>query len=129
MSTGALDQANQGALGVLAGSYGLVGIIVAIIVIASLWKIFSKAGQPGWAAIIPVYNYYVMLQVAGRPGWWLILLFVPLVNIVVALIVTYDLAKAFGKGFGFFLGMLFLGFIFYPILAFGSATYQGASAA
>lgn len=127
MSTDALDQANQGLIGLFAGTYGLVAIIWVVIVIAAMWMIFSKAGQPGWAAIVPIYNYYVLLKVVGRPGWWLILLFIPLVNFVIALIVTYDLAKVFGKGMGYFLGLLFLGFIFYPMLAFGSAQYQGKS--
>jgi len=128
MPTDVLDMANEGALGIFAGTYSVVALIVAILVIASMWKLFSKAGQPGWAAIVPLYNYYVLLKVVGRPGWWLILLFIPLVNLIVALIVTYDLAKAFGKGMGYFLGLLFLGFIFYPMLAFGDAKYQGAGA-
>lgn len=86
------------------------------------------SAQPGWAAIVPIYNYYIMLKVVGRPGWWIILLFIPIVNFVVALIVTYDLAKVFGKGMGYFLGLLFLGFIFYPMLGFGGAQYRGSSA-
>ena len=128
MTTSMLDSANQGALAAMAGTYSLFGLVWAAILIASMWKIFSKAGQPGWAAIVPIYNYYIMLKVVGRPGWWIILLFVPLVNVVIALMVTYDLAKAFGKGMGYFLGLLFLGFIFYPMLGFGSARYQGAAA-
>jgi len=125
MSTDVLDQANQGFLGLFAGTYSLVVIIWVVIVIASMWMIFSKAGQPGWAAIVPIYNYYILLKVVGRPGWWVILLFIPIVNFVIALMVTYELAKVFGKGMGYFLGLLFLGFIFYPMLAFGSAQYQG----
>lgn len=112
----------------MAGTYSLFGLLWAVILIASMWKIFAKAGQPGWAAIVPIYNYYIMLKVVGRPGWWIILLFVPIVNFVVALIVTYDLAKVFGKGMGYFLGLLFLGFIFYPMLGFGGAQYRGSSA-
>lgn len=128
MTPDMLDSANQGALAAMAGTYSLFGLLWAVILIASMWKIFTKAGQPGWAAIIPIYNYYIMLKVVGRPGWWIILLFIPLVNFVVALIVTYDLAKAFGKGMGYFLGLLFLGFIFYPMLGFGGAQYRGAAA-
>ena len=94
-----------------------------------LAMIFTKAGRPGWGAIIPFYNIYLICKVSGRPGWWLILFFIPLVNIVVALIVMIDLAKAFGKGTGFGVGMFFLNFIFYPILGFGSATYSGEKAA
>lgn len=99
-----------------------IGLIV--FVLAAFWKVFTKAGHPGWAAIVPIYNAYIMLKIAGRPGWWLLLLFIPLVNIVIAIMVAIDIAKAFGKGTGFGLGLAFLGIIFYPILGFGSATYQ-----
>ena len=99
-----------------------------IFVIAGLWKVFTKAGQPGWAAIIPIYNLFIMLKIAGRPAWWLLLFLIPLVNIVIAILVAIDVAKAFGKGAGFGLGLVFLGFIFYPILGFGSATYKAPAA-
>lgn len=127
MTPDMLDQANQGALAAMGGTSSLIGLVFAVIIIAAMWKIFTKAGQPGWAAIVPLYNYYVLLKVVGRPGWWIILLFIPLVNIVIAFMVTYDLAKVFGKGVGYFLGLLFLGFIFYPMLGFGSAQYQGSA--
>jgi hypothetical protein len=106
-------------------------IYVAVIVfeIAALWHVFVKGGRPGWAAIIPFYNYYVLLKVVGRPGWWLILYFIPIVNIVVWLIVAIDLAKSFGKGTGYGVGVFFLAFIFVPILGFGSARYVGPAAA
>ena len=109
--------------------YVIFVLAIAVLEIAAVWMIFSKAGRPGWGAIIPFYNIYLMCKVSGRPGWWLILFFIPLVNIVVALIVMFDLAKAFGKGTGFGVGMFFLNFIFYPILGFGSATYSGEKAA
>lgn len=96
-----------------------------LLIVASMWKVFSKAGQPGWAAIIPIYNIYVMCKVAGRPGWWLLLMLIPLVNFIIAIILNVDIAKRFGKGVGFAIGMLFLPFIFWPILGFGSAQYQG----
>ena len=99
--------------------------IVMVLMIASWWKMFTKAGQPGWAAIIPILNLYFFCKVAGRPGWWLILMFIPLVNFIIIIILCIDVAKAFGKGVGFALGLVFLPFIFYPILAFGSAQYQG----
>ena len=107
-----------------------VVIYVAVIVfeIAALWHVFVKGGRPGWAAIIPFYNYYVLLKVVGRPGWWLILYFIPIVNIVVWLIVAIDLAKSFGKGTGYGVGVFFLAFIFVPILGFGSARYVGPAA-
>jgi hypothetical protein len=103
-------------------------LAVVVLIIAGFWKVFTKAGQPGWAAIIPFYNFYILLKIVGRPGWWLLLLLIPLVNIVIAVLVAIDVAKAFGKGTGFGLGLAFLGFIFYPILGFGSATYSAPPA-
>lgn len=90
-----------------------------------MWRIFVKAGKPGWAAIIPVYNYLVELEILGRPWWWLLLMFVPLVNVVIGIIIIFDMAKVFGKSTGFGFGLLFLSFIFIPILAFGDARYLG----
>ena len=102
----------------------IVAIAISLFVIISMWKVFVKAGQPGWGVLIPIYNVYLMLQIAGRPGWWLILFLIPFVNFIVGIIVDIDIAKNFGKDAAFGLGLFFLGFIFYPILAFGSATYQ-----
>ncbi len=90
-----------------------------------MWRIFEKAGQPGWAAIIPIYNVYIMLKIAKRPGWWLILMFIPLINIIIGIIVTIDIANNFEKDTGFAIGLILLGFIFWPILAFDSSTYIG----
>jgi hypothetical protein len=107
----------------------LIELALVVLVIASLWTVFKKAGHPGWAAIVPIYNAYILLKIAGRPAWWLILFFIPLVNLIVAIMVGIDVAKAFGRGVGFGLGLSLLGIIFYPILAFGSDTYQGKPAA
>ena len=96
--------------------------------IASLWKIFTKAGQPGWASIIPIYNVIVLLKIAGKPLWYIILLIIPLVNIVVGILVLIELAKNFGKGVGFAIGLILLPIIFYPILAFGDAKYAPSAA-
>jgi hypothetical protein len=96
--------------------------------IAACWKIFTKAGQPGWAAIIPIYNLYIWCKIVGRPWWWILLMLIPFVNFVITIILCIDLAKSFGKGVGFGLGLVFLGIIFFPILGFGSAQYQGPSA-
>jgi hypothetical protein len=116
----------------------LVIIYIAIIVleIAALWKLFVKAGQPGWAAIIPIYNLYVLLKVIGRPPWWLALFFVgvivPFVGwillVVIGIIVAIDLAKSFAKSSGFAVGLFFLNFIFVPILGFGESRYVGPAA-
>ena len=102
--------------------------VVLLLMIAAMWKVFSKAGQPGWAVLIPIYNIYVLCKVAGRPGWWLLLMLIPLVNLVIAIILNIDVAKNFGKGVGFGIGLIILPFIFYPILGFGSAQYQGGAA-
>lgn len=104
-----------------------IGFIVAVIVflIAAKWKVYAKAGQPGWAVLIPFYNFYIMLKIVGKPGWWLLLLFVPIVNIVIGFYVIHLLSKSFGHDIGFTLGLIFLSFIFYPILGFGNSKYIG----
>jgi hypothetical protein len=96
--------------------------------IAAAWKVFVKAGHPGWAAIIPIYNAYILCKIGGKPGWWVILLFIPIVSIVISIILLIDVAKNFGKSALFGIGLFFLGFIFVPILGFGSATYCGPAA-
>lgn len=123
----------NGEPGVLEAIIGGVGMLVYLVFIAiliiALWKIFAKAGKPGWAAIVPIYNAVVLLEIVGRPVWWIILMFIPFVNIVIAIILAIDLAKSFGKGGGFAAGLILLSPIFYPILGFGSAQYQGPAAA
>jgi uncharacterized membrane protein YhaH (DUF805 family) len=114
-----------------AGIGSIIGLIIylaiLVVIIAGVWKTFEKAGKPGWALFIPIYNIYVMLKIAGRPGWWLILFIIPLVNFIIAIVVSVDIAKNFGKGTGFGIGLAFLGFIFYPILGFGDAQYRRAA--
>ncbi|GAC1455988.1 MAG: hypothetical protein PVSMB4_16340 [Ktedonobacterales bacterium] len=107
----------------------VISIAIAIFYIAATWQVYAKAGKPGWAAIIPIYNTIVLLQIAGRPVWWFLLLLIPLVNIVFLIIVLNDLSKSFGHGVGFTLGLIFLGFIFLPVLAFGGSKYVGPAAA
>ncbi len=102
----------------------LVWLAIVVLAIVGVWKVFTKAGKPGWGAIIPIYNLILLLEIAGRPIWWIILFFIPLVNIVVGIIVPIDVARNFGKGTGFGLGLAFLGFIFYPILGFSDARYS-----
>ena len=104
----------------------LFWLAVVVLVIAGFWKTFVKAGKPGWASIIPIYNLIVLLEIAGRPIWWVILMLIPLVNFVIHILISIDIAKAFGKGAGFGLGLAFLGPIFYPVLGFGSAQYVGS---
>jgi hypothetical protein len=108
--------------------FPLIMLAVMVLLIASAWIIFTKAGKPGWAAIVPIYNIWVMLEIVGRPGWWLILFLIPLVSLVIGIVVAIDLGKSFGKSTGFGLGLALLGFIFFPMLAFGDDTYRGPSA-
>ncbi|MFC4159693.1 DUF5684 domain-containing protein [Chitinimonas lacunae] len=103
---------------------GLVYVAVIVAFIAGMWKVYVKAGQPGWAVLIPFYNLYVLLQIAKRPGWWLILFLIPFVGLIVAIITSIDIARKFGKSGLFAVGLILLGFIFYPILGFGDATYN-----
>jgi len=105
-------------------AFQVVGLAVVVFEIAALWKVFKKAGEPGWASIVPLYNVWVLLRITGKPGWWLILMFVPLVNIVVGILETVELARVFGKGGGFAAGLIFLPFIFYPMLAWSDAQYR-----
>ena len=109
------------------GCFAVVWLVVLVVVLAGCWKVFVKAGQPGWAAIVPIYNMYILLQIIGKPIWWLILFFIPFVNVVIGIIVCIELAKRFGKGVGFGIGLALLGFIFFPILGFGDAQYMGAN--
>jgi hypothetical protein len=105
----------------------ILSLAFVLFLLVAMWRVFAKAGKPGWAILVPIYNSIVMLQIAGRPWWWLFLFLLPLVNLVIAIIVMIDFAKSFGKGVGFGLGLTFLGFIFFPILAFSGARYQGPS--
>ena len=103
----------------------IICLVFVVIAIAGMWKAFEKAGQPGWGSIIPVYNSYLMLKIGGKPGWWLLLFLIPGVNIIFAIRTINMISKSFGKDEGFTIGLLLLGFIFWPILGFGDAQYQG----
>jgi hypothetical protein len=105
-------------LGIAAFFIILIGFIFVV-----GWKIYVKANQPGWAWIVPIYNYIVLLEISRRPLWWILPLMIPLVNLIIMLIICLDVSKAFGKGAGFGVGLFFLPFIFGPILAFGDAKY------
>lgn len=107
----------------------VVYLAVFAVSIATMWKIFTKAGQPGWASIVPFYNIYILLNIVGRPIWWMaMLLLCPPAAIIAAIILCIDLAKSFGKDTGFGIGLALLGIVFGPMLAFGDAQYQGPSA-
>ncbi len=121
------DAAGAAAAGV-AGIILLIELAIAIVVIVALWKVFVKAGKPGWAAIIPIYNIIVLLEIIGKPIWWIILFLIPCVNVIVSILVSLEVAKCFGRSAGFGVGLAFLPFIFYPILGFGDSRYQGPAA-
>lgn len=113
----------------MSGFYVVLYLAVIVLVVAGWWMIFTKANEEGWKAVIPFYNLYVLLKIVGREGWWLILFFIPIVNLVVWILVSIDLAKSFGQSGWFAVGLIFLPFVFVMILGFGSATYQGPAAA
>lgn len=106
-------------------TFCIVWLALIVLLLISQWKVFSKAGQPGWASLIPIYNFYIMLKIGGKPGWWLILMFIPLINIIFLIWTTNMISKSFGKSEGFTVGLVTFGFIFWPILAFGKAQYLG----
>jgi hypothetical protein len=113
---------------ILAGMLGagtlLPLLLLLLLMLASLWKVFVKAGEAGWKAIIPVYNVFILIQIAGKPWWWFLLLFIPGVNLIIWVLINIALAERFGKGALFGLGLFFFGIIFFPVLAFGKAEYN-----
>lgn len=126
---GYASASSAGNLGLFAilfsGTFLLITLVLMVLFIIAFWRIFTKAGEPGWGSLIPFYSTYLQFKIAWGNGWLFLLMLVPVVNVVVALIALYKLCVAFGYGVGFFLGMLFLSPIFTLILAFGSAEYQG----
>ena len=128
-----------GALGALLAVYILVMIAIYVITVIGLWKMYVKAGRPGWAAIIPIYNWWVFVEIIGRPRWWfwalvaaVLLSWIPVVGIILSILmfVLYlmgclDMAKAFGRGAGTGIGLWLVPFVFAPILGFGDAQYVG----
>lgn len=106
----------------------LISLAIAIVVVVAQWKLFKKAGKPGWASIVPIYNMVVLLEIIGRPVWWIALMLIPIANLIVSIIIAIDLAKSFGKDTGYAVLLILLPFIGYPMLGFGSAEYTGPSA-
>ena len=119
---------DNGGSGLFSGVGLFLWLALVVLYIAGGWKVFEKAGEAGWKFIIPIYNLYILLKIVGRPGWWLILYFIPFVNIVILIIVWVDLSKSFGHGVGFAIGLIFLPYIFLLILGFGSDRYLGPAA-
>jgi hypothetical protein len=104
-------------------------IIVSVILIIAHWKIYEKAGKPGWASLIPIYNIIVLLEIIGKPIWWIFLIIFPCTSFIFAIWATNLLSKSFGQSEGFTVGLILLSFIFYPILAFGNYQYLGPAGA
>ena len=126
VTSSSLDMSTLGS--VITQYLGFMTVIYVLLIIA-MWKIFTKAGKPGWASIVPIYNVIVMFQIIGLNPWLLLLYLIPVVNFVVAIVFSImqasRLSKAFGKGTGFTLGLFFLNPIFLLMLGFGDSKYIG----
>jgi hypothetical protein len=103
----------------------LIYLAVYVLIVAGLWKMFVKAGEEGWKAIIPIWNTLVILRMVGREWWWILLMLIPIVGFVIWIIVCVDVARSFGRGGGFAVGLILLPIIFFPILGFGADRYLG----
>lgn len=119
------DYSGDSGLIALFGAFAFVYLAIVVLILISMWKIFTKAGKPGWAAIIPIYNIIVLLEIVNKPVWWIILLCIPFVNIVILIILVHRLSLSFGQGVGFTLLLLLLSIVGYPLLAFGDYKYVG----
>jgi uncharacterized membrane protein YoaK (UPF0700 family) len=126
-SDGSSAAGNAAAQGVAMVALVLYAAVL-LLLVAGMWKVFTKAGEPGWAAIVPIYNFIVLLKIAGKPAWWILLMLIPVVNFVVLIIMDIAIARNFGKGGGFAAGLILLAPVFFPILGFGSAKYQPVAA-
>lgn len=122
-----MDSSQQQAFGIFASAgFIIFCVVLAVFFIICYWKIFEKAGQPGWAAIVPIYNAYILTKIIGKPGWWTILLLIPYLNIIFGIWAINLLSKSFGKDILFTLGLLILSIIFIPIMAFDrTIQYKG----
>ncbi|MCA9351270.1 hypothetical protein KC929_00650 [Patescibacteria group bacterium] len=108
------------------GGIAILYLVVIVVTIAGMWRVFQKAGRKGWEAIIPIYNLFIIQKIIGKPWYWVILMMIPYIGIIWTIWSTNLMSKSFGKSEGFTIGMIILPFIFYPILGFGKAQYQGA---
>jgi len=118
------ESVGLGAIMAIIGAYLIFVLAIAVVMLISMWKIYSKAGQPGWAVLVPIYNVVVLLKIVNKPVWWILLMLIPFVNFIIIILLYLQLAKVFGKDTGFGLGLVFLPIIFLPMLAFGKAQYQ-----
>jgi hypothetical protein len=99
-------------------------LALTIVIFAGFWKTFEKAGEPGWAGIVPIYNLYVLVRISGNAWWWFLLFFIPIINFFATVKISINVAGKFNRGILFGLGLMFLSFIFYPVLGFGDYQYQ-----
>lgn len=121
------DSESLGILAALGGVSTLIALLVMGVIFAGLWKIFTKAGKPGWAAIIPIYNYIVLMEIIGKPIWWVIMMLLPCVNIIFTFLVYIELAKCFGKDTLYGILLVVLSPIMIPVLGFSDAQYTPPS--
>lgn len=122
-------------LGRWAGAFAVIAILVLILIVIPFCKMFSKMGNKWYEALIPGHNSFVFITNAGKPGWWIfvcLLFLIPVLGWIVGAIlliimhfsISIGMAKKFGKGAGFGVGMAILPFIFFPILGYGKASYM-----
>lgn len=123
------DAASNAAAAGLGIGVMVVWFAIVLLMIAGMWKVFEKAGKPGWAAIVPIYNIIVLLEIAGKPAWWVVLFIIPFVNVIIAIMLGIAVAAKFGKGAGYGIGLVLLGPVFYPMLGFGDAQYNANATA
>lgn len=126
MLTMAASTPGSGAAGAIVG---LIYLAVLAFFLVAMWRLYSKAGQPGWTGIIPIVNTFYLLKIVGRPFWWFFVFLIPFIGWIWAIIAMHGLSRSFGHGGWFTVGLIFLPFIFFPILAFGSSRYSGPAAA
>jgi len=130
-----MENYNSASPGAVAAVFAIIGamlipiLIILVISIIGHWKVYEKAGKPGWAAIVPIYNLIVLLEIVGKPVWWIFLFIVPCVNIIFFIWTLNLLSKSFGQSEGFTIGLVLLNTIFICILGFGKYEYLGPSAA
>lgn len=117
-------QTNNGAVAGLLLFLFFIIFVAVVIAVVSMWKLFTKAGKPGWAAIVPIYNLMVMAEISGKPSWWGLLVLVPFANIVFSFWIMWLFVERFGKGPGFFIFYVLLPIVALPVLAFGKSQYQ-----
>lgn len=113
------DFASRQAAATVSTTTSLLILAFVLLVIISMWRVYERAGEPGWAVLIPFYNMYVLTKVAGLSGWWVVAMFIPLINIIALFVVSIGVARRFDRGAGFGVGLALLPMIFYPILAWG----------